>query len=1082
MHGLRARKRPRNYRSGRSAVEQLEDRQLLSSVALTSQVVADVELISAPQFDARDDTQTISRDSDAVRIEVLQNDIQFLYWGYYSGGQSHDLTVAEILNPVHGSVQFTEDRQAVLYTPDPGFEGVDQFRYTAINSDGEESVAQVFVNVVAPVIAVDDWFQIDTESADNTLDLLRNDQANAALAMLSFGDLTVVSVSALSGDGSIAISDDGQSVIYSPEAGFEGLETFDYTVEDQNGYQTTATVKLRVVPGDRPTDTSSDAWREEVEQLLLEESLAHSAGQFGTPVSNDWGYCGYHYYCLPRVFAADSLTLFSTGVADASTVSFTSELSVVEQDSTFSTTNVQVEGVDEGDLVKTDGEFLYIISNVGGTTPLHEIVLVDVRDQENPAVVSRIAISGQILSQYLQDDRLTVLSRSDDGTFDPESTRSGEGILVTVLDVSDKDSPTVVSETVVEGVLVDSRTIGNFLYLVSSSQTSLQLPELPKPIEVCAEGDSGCFYETKSQFIERVRSEIAVLASEFEIEGTHYASYDATGELIDSGTTEHALSLMHLQVGQSWRNMRSLTTTFAIDVMADSPQVESGTSIVTTNSSDMYASADSIYLFSERGYAESQIHKFDFAEDGGGIEWVASGSVEGQILNQFSVDEHQGYLRVAAHVGNIASGSNTLFVMQQQGEQLEVVSSIENLAPGERIYSVRFMGDRGFVVTFRKVDPLFVMDLSDPLDPQVTGQLKVPGYSNYLQLIDENTLLGIGRNADENSGLFQGLQASLFDLTDMSDPTLIDRYTFEGGRNTWSPVATDAWNLSDHHAVSYFGSHQALAIPIYSNGGWGGNFGGVDNTPIFSDPNHSAVRVLHVDAETGFEELGQVEFDTRATRSVRIGDALYSIAPDTIKVNELLNPENQFGEVVVQEDYVPFQQPWSGGGGTWLGGGVIQILPISPVITQPITPVLTLPPVTITPTILPTPTFTIAPTPDPPTAEVPAENVPEINVRAADAIADSMYDLDGDMVIGFGDLSILTAQFLKSSDSASPLTADFDGSGRVDYGDMSLFSAKMGMRLQTPPGDAFVGPQVPQDAIFLQIGLEDLQQDDRDEP
>ena len=153
--------------------------------------------------------------------------------------------------------------------------------------------------------------------------------------------------------------------------------------------------------------------------------------------------------------------------------------------------------------------------------------------------------------------------------------------------------------------------------------------------------------------------------------------------------------------------------------------------------------------------------------------YVASGSVNGTLLNQFSMDEHDGYLRIVTTTGSPWSEQNQsesqLIVMEEQGKSLVQVGQVGGLGKGESLYSVRLLDDVGFAVTFRQIDPFYVIDLSDPVNPEVVGELKIPGFSTYLHPVDENIVLGIGQNADDQ-GRVLGLKVSSFDVSDPSNP------------------------------------------------------------------------------------------------------------------------------------------------------------------------------------------------------------------------------------------------------------------------------------------------------------------------
>jgi hypothetical protein len=267
------------------------------------------------------------------------------------------------------------------------------------------------------------------------------------------------------------------------------------------------------------------------------------------------------------------------------------------------------------------------------------------------------------------------------------------------------------------------------------------------------------------------------------------------------------------------------------------------------------------------------------------------------LLNQFSVDEHDGYLRVVTQPDWSGTG-HSVVVLEQAGRELRTVGRITGISPDEVLYSVRFVGECAFLVTFRRVDPLFVVDLSDPAQPELLGELHIPGYSDYLQPIDENHLLAIGRGADEATGLFQELQVSIFDVSNLADPQLVHRYSFGGGRSTATPATGDRWTLGDgdHHAVSYFPSEQILAMPIYSADGavWWGN--AADDSPLF-EPGKGGLQVFRIDVDGGFRPLGIIEHDTLVERSVQIGDRLFAISSGTVSVHELNNPAAELGRI-----------------------------------------------------------------------------------------------------------------------------------------------------------------------------------------
>ena len=202
----------------------------------------------------------------------------------------------------------------------------------------------------------------------------------------------------------------------------------------------------------------------------------------------------------------------------------------------------------------------------------------------------------------------------------------------------------------------------------------------------------------------------------------------------------------------------------------------------------VYASLDSLYTFMSRWWWQQEqkkrdsthVHKFDISSLQAGYK--GSGVVDGLILNTFSVDEYKGYLRVATTVteveeekaGDFSSVTrdtvNKVSILKSVNNSLELLSETPNLARGERIYSVRFMGDKAYVVTFKQVDPLFSIDLADPTKPKITGELKIPGFSSYMHPVADGYLLTIGRDVNSSTARVRGLKLSVFDVSDMKEP------------------------------------------------------------------------------------------------------------------------------------------------------------------------------------------------------------------------------------------------------------------------------------------------------------------------
>ncbi|NOZ00304.1 MAG: hypothetical protein GXP54_00245, partial [Deltaproteobacteria bacterium] len=354
-----------------------------------------------------------------------------------------------------------------------------------------------------------------------------------------------------------------------------------------------------------------------------------------------------------------------------------------------------------------------------------------------------------------------------------------------------------------------------------------------------------------------------------------------------------------------------------------------GVSTVVGRPGAVYASQDSLYIV-ERHYAnqmnswyfdESQgieeastVHKFALNKDSIETEYRASGAVKGRVLNQFSMDEKDGFLRMATTSGHVPSPDvySTLAVLKETQGEMAVVGMVDHIAPTEDIRSARFNGDVGFIVTFKKTDPLFVLDLSDPYYPKIKGELKIPGYSTYMHVLDANHILAIGYDADDQGSFawFQGIQLQIFDVTELENPKLIHKEVI-GTRGTTSDAATD------HLAFTYFRARELLAVPIViCEGGSGGGSYGTQMT-------FTGLQVYKANVSDGFELMGGIPHappdsgenacgnwwtnsNSQVKRSVFMSDDqddwVYSVALDKIQVSNLKDLEHPVASVHLVAD------------------------------------------------------------------------------------------------------------------------------------------------------------------------------------
>jgi uncharacterized secreted protein with C-terminal beta-propeller domain len=293
---------------------------------------------------------------------------------------------------------------------------------------------------------------------------------------------------------------------------------------------------------------------------------------------------------------------------------------------------------------------------------------------------------------------------------------------------------------------------------------------------------------------------------------------------------------------------------------------------------------------------------YKFTMSGSELAFTASGSVKGSMINQFAADEYEGNLRVATTYEGYTTKEDTTVEFYTENavtildENLEKLGELTGLAKGEHIYSVRFNGATGYVVTFRTVDPLFAFDLSDPKNPVVTGELKIPGYSEYMHVYNENTLLGIGQDAaaeseDADIAYYQGLKIALFDVTDPDNMAEIDTFIL-GDRGTYSAVERD------HKALAYYGERDVFGLPvelftfkgeqenIYDYGEFDGysfcvfSMGGGEKIELVSQ-----IQQLRAGADDGEDKTLDI------TRGIFIGDNVVTISDDMIQINDYATGE-----------------------------------------------------------------------------------------------------------------------------------------------------------------------------------------------
>lgn len=603
--------------------------------------------------------------------------------------------------------------------------------------------------------------------------------------------------------------------------------------------------------------------------------------------------------------------------------------------SDYSTTNVQVEGVDEPDIVKTDGNFLYVVN-----TQRPALSIVDSWPPEEANLASQVELEGYPYDAFLYGDTVAVFQyvwnysgydRPEGGYSGTDSpVRNGYGTRVTLVDVSDRAAPEIVREIDIEGYMADARLIDGDAWLVMNTWFSmpqeiweiawrddLALPEYDYSAdEATQEAQRAVARAILQPLVQAAVDDMDVT----ELLPYYYESIGADAGAWSDGDVVAGCSDIYHPDGVAQPGMMALVH---LDLGAPEAPWQGATGLFA-NGWTVYATAESMYV-AQASYwwswgwddssLETHIHRFSL--DAGDAVYEASGSVEGWLLNQFSMDEYGGFLRVATTEwdwwwgtsdGTDVNG-NGVYVMAESGGELSTVGSVTDLAPGEMIYSARFDGDQGWLVTFRQTDPLFALDLSVPTNPVVVGELEIPGFSSYMHPVDGGYLLTVGM-AGEDDGTLTGFAVKLFDVRDPTNPVQVQEMV----------ASSDDWSYSeamwDHHAFTFHNG--VLAVPLYT-------YEYDEGTGSYD--TFSGLWVIGVDpGGTNLTELGRVDHDDLVAasecvytwyygddagvpcedyywyagmrRSVIMEDKLYSVSDYGVKVSELLTPDDTVASVL----------------------------------------------------------------------------------------------------------------------------------------------------------------------------------------
>lgn len=531
----------------------------------------------------------------------------------------------------------------------------------------------------------------------------------------------------------------------------------------------------------------------------------------------------------------------------------------------YSTTNIQVKGVDEADIVKNDGQYIYTISE-------DKIIILKAYPPSESKILSEIDFEDDynVEELFIGENRLLAI-----GNIYSEENYSYL-TFVKIWDTTDRSNPEIKREVEYEGEYSTSRKIEGYVYLVLNSYPDYRIYEKD---EIEAEDIIPKYKDTKGN---TQNEDLKSVCKCTDI------------EYFDPDSFTRFLSILSIPVENDKKEIKK--------------------EIIAGGSSNVYASLDNLYVTSttydypiksqSEDYEDQRTDIYKFSLDSGNVSYQGTTSVPGTVLNQFSMDEYNGYFRIATTKGFLWSedspATNNVYVLDGS---LKEVGKIENIAPGEEIYSARFMGSKGYLVTFKKVDPFFTLDLADPKNPKILGKLKIPGYSDYLHPYDENHIVGIGKNTQEATeeeragrdfAWYQGIKMALFDVSDFENPK--EMYKIEIGDR-----GTDSYALKDHKAFLFDRKKNLLVIPILL-----AEIPEEKKTQAasneYGDYVYQGAYVYNISLGEGFKLKGRIthkegslekesyyyyDDESAVQRSLYIGDFLYTISEAKAMINNL---------------------------------------------------------------------------------------------------------------------------------------------------------------------------------------------------
>jgi len=575
----------------------------------------------------------------------------------------------------------------------------------------------------------------------------------------------------------------------------------------------------------------------------------------------------------------------------------------------YSQTNVQVAGVDEPDIVKTDGTYLYIVSG-------NKVIIVRAYPAEDAFIEGEITVNSSITIQniFISGNRLVIFASSYDypifktlvvDEIASPQWYSSPDTYIKIFDLGDMKNPELKRDVVVGGSFSGARMIGNYIYVITTQYSySYDLPEediIPRIMvngEIIEISISDIFYvdiPEKSSTLtnilsvnihddeEEVNEKIFLLGNSqtlyvskdniFVTYSTGYYDYETLEEIIEE--------ILMPVLPESIKSQLELVNTLNLEEYQKKTVAEwiLQNYVEDMDEQEKQRIAKEIIHRTER----TIIHRISVSD--GEINYESQGNVPGYVKNQFSMSEHNGYLRVStttqgwmmrSFITNIDS-QNNVYVLDMD---LDIVGSIEDIASGEQIYATRFLGDKCYLVTFKQIDPFFVIDLSDPANPEILGELKIPGFSTYLHPYDETHIIGIGQDGGK-------VKISLFDVSDTTNPVELSKYEIENDEDSWSWTQSSA--LYEHKAFLFDREKNLLVIPVgdyYKQSAYVFDISVEDGITLKGTVTHDLEVQTDDDEDIDYYEYWY-DYGNSIKRTLYIDDVLYTISDNMVKMNNL---------------------------------------------------------------------------------------------------------------------------------------------------------------------------------------------------